>query len=88
MLFLMFAGYQNSIKKSHICEEGGGAHLRISVWHLLINLKNNYLLQKLLEWTNKICKSFNIYNIVFKKNREKDLEISLFYTNVPKILMI
>ena len=66
-----FAGYQNSIKKSHICEEGGGAHLRISVWHLLINLKNNYLLQKLLEWTNKISKSFNIYNVVFKKKIEK-----------------
>ena len=66
-----FAGYQNSIKKSHICEEGGGAHLRISVWHLLINLKNNYLLQKLLEWTNKICKSFNIYNVVFKKIEKK-----------------
>ena len=25
-------------KKSHICE--GGAHLRISFWHLLMNLKN------------------------------------------------
>ena len=83
-----FAGYQNSIKKSHICEEGGGAHLRNSVWHLLINLKNNYLLQKLLEWTNKICKSFNIYNVVFFKKREKDLEMQLFYTCVPEILMI
>ena len=28
----------NSKKKSHICEEGG-AHLRISFWHLLMNLK-------------------------------------------------
>ena len=27
-------------KKSHTCE--GGAHLRISFWHLLMNLKNNY----------------------------------------------
>ena len=26
-------------KKSHTCEEGG-AHLRISFWHLLMNLKN------------------------------------------------
>ena len=29
-----------SLKKSHTCEEGG-AHLRISFWHLLMNLKNN-----------------------------------------------
>ena len=27
--------------KSHTCEEGR-AHLRIFVWHLLMNLKNNY----------------------------------------------
>ena len=26
-------------KKSHICEKGG-AHLRISFWYLLMNLKN------------------------------------------------
>ena len=26
-------------EKSHTCEEGG-AHLRISFWHLLMNLKN------------------------------------------------
>ena len=25
-------------KKSHTCEKGG-AHLRISVWHLLMNLR-------------------------------------------------
>ena len=31
-------------KKLHSCEEGG-SQLRISVWHLLINLKNNYLLK-------------------------------------------
>ena len=30
-----------NIKKSHTCEEGW-AHLRISVWHLLMNLKKNY----------------------------------------------
>ena len=34
------------------CE--GGAHLRTSFWHLLKNSKNNYLLQKLLKWANKI----------------------------------
>ena len=31
-----------------MCEEGG-AHLRISVWHLLMNLKNDYLLKKTVE---------------------------------------
>ena len=35
------------LEKSHICE--GGADLRISVWHLLMNLKNNYLVKKLLK---------------------------------------
>ena len=39
-------------KKSHICEESG-AHLKISFWHLLMNLKNKYLLKKLLKWANK-----------------------------------
>ena len=74
-------------QKSHTCEEGG-AHLRISVWHLLMNLKNNYL-KKLLKWANKKCKDFNIYNAVFfRKNKEKHLETPLFYTCVPKILMI
>ena len=31
-------------KKSHTSEKGG-AHLRISFLHLLINLKNNHLLK-------------------------------------------
>ena len=66
----------------------GGAHLRISVWHLLMNLKNNYLFKKLLKWINKKCKNFNIYIVAFfLKNNEKHLEISLFYNCVPKILM-
>ena len=43
---------EKEIKKSHPCEEGG-AHLTTSVWHLLMNLKNNYLLKKLLKWANK-----------------------------------
>ena len=57
---------------SHICEEGG-SHLRISLWHLMMTLKNNYLLKKLLKWANKQCKNFNIYNVVFfyKKNERK-----------------
>ena len=54
----------NSNQKSDTCEEGG-AHLKISVWHLLMNLKNNYLLKKLLKCANKKCKNFNIYNVVF-----------------------
>ena len=35
----------HTVKKSHMCEE----HLRISVWHLLMNLKNNYLLKRTVE---------------------------------------
>ena len=46
--------------KNHTREEGR-AHPRISVWHSLMNLKNNYLLKKLLKWANKKCKYFNIY---------------------------
>ena len=76
--------------KSHTCEEGG-AHPRISVWHLLMKLKNNYLLKKLLKWANKKCKCFNIYKSkkkkINKKNKKKHLEISLFYTCVPKIFI-
>ena len=33
----------NNIQKSHTCEEGR-ENLRISCWHLLMNLKNNHLL--------------------------------------------
>ena len=50
-------------RKSHTCEEGG-AHLRTSVGHLLMNLKN-YLFKKLLKLANKKCKNFNIYKVVF-----------------------
>ena len=75
-------------EKSHTYEEGG-ANPRISVWHLLINLKNNYLFKKLLKWANKKCKYFNIYKN-FKKiiKLKKHLEISLFYTCVPTMFMI
>ena len=55
---------KDDCQKSQTCEEGE-AHLRISVWHLLTKLKNNYLLKKLLKWANKKCKNFNIYNVVF-----------------------
>ena len=36
-----------------------------------MNLKNNYLLKKLLKWANKKCKNFNISNVVFLKKNEK-----------------
>ena len=46
------------------------------------------LLKKLLKWASKKCKNFNIYNIIFFKNiKQKHLEISLFYTCLPKILI-
>ena len=37
--------------------EKGGEHLKISVWYLLMNLKNNYLFKKLLKWANKKCRN-------------------------------
>ena len=67
-----------TMKKSHSCEEGG-AHLRISAWHLFMNLKNNYLLKKLLKW--KKCNIYNIQNVVFFTNIKKNVVISLFYTS-------
>ena len=74
---------QEEYQKSHICKEGG-TQLRVSVRHLLMNLKTtiNYSLKKLLKWANKKCKTFNIYNSNLKKG--KHLGISLFYTWVPK----
>ena len=46
---------------------------------LIDNLKNNYLLKKLLKWANEKCKNFNIYNVVFeKKNKEKYLRYHYF----------
>ena len=47
------------IKKFHTCDEGG-AHLRISFWHLLMNLKKKKLLKKLLKWANKKQNNFNV----------------------------
>ena len=54
-----------TFKKSHTCEEGG-ANFRVTVWHLLMNLKDNYLFKKLLL---KVL-NFNIYHVVFKKNNK------------------
>ena len=81
---------RGKLKKKYTCEEGGGTRSRISVWHLLMNLKNKYLFKKLLKWANKNCKCFNIYKNVknINENKEKHLGISLFYTCVPTIFML
>ena len=53
-----------------------------------MSLKTKYLLKKLLK---RASKEQIIYNTAFKKNnnnKEKHLEVSLFYTCVPKISII
>ena len=60
-----------------MCEECG-AHLRISVWHLLMNWKNNYLLMKLLKWANKKCKNFNVA-FFLKKQRKTPGDINILH---------
>ena len=59
------------LKKSHTCKQGG-AHLRISFWHLFMNFEK---LEKSEFWENE------------KKKKKKMLEIS-FYTCVPKTTII
>ena len=39
--------------------------------HLLMNLKNKYLLEKLLKWANKKQNNFNVYNSALKKGKEE-----------------
>ena len=59
-------------------------HTSELVWSLLINLKNSYLLKKLLKWANKNVRiligsffgSFFAVVLFFKKNKENHLEIS------------
>ena len=42
-----------------------------------------------MKWASKKCKNFNISNVAFfYQNKEKHLEVSLYYTYVPNILMI
>ena len=77
------AQHETVQKKSHTCEEGE-VQLRIFVWHLLANLKNNYLLKKLLKWTNRKYKNFIFFLMFYLK--KKHLEILLFYTCAPKNL--
>ena len=74
-----------NIVKNHTHVKKVGHTSEFVFWHLLMKLKNNYLLKKkLFKWVNR--KQNNIYNVALKKkNREKHLEISLFYTWVPKI---
>ena len=54
-------------KKWHLCEEGQ-AHLRISVWHLLMNLKNNCLLKELWSGRIKNVRILIFITYFFKKN--------------------
>ena len=42
-----------------------------SVWHLLMNVKNNYLFTKPLKWANKKYKKFENKNDIFKKKYGK-----------------
>ena len=49
--------------KSQTCGEGG-AHLRNSFWHLLMNLKNK-LFQKTIEVGQYKQNNFDIYNVAF-----------------------
>ena len=50
---------QEMRRKNHTCEERG-PHFKTSVWHLLMNLKNNYLLKTVLKQVNKKWKNFRI----------------------------
>ena len=56
-------------KKSHKCEEGG-AHLRVFVWHLLMNLKNNYLLKNCWSEPLKNIRIFIFTMLYLKKKIE------------------
>ena len=73
-------------QKSHTCEEGG-THLRISFWHLLMNLKNKQLLKKMLKWANKKQNNFNIYNVKLKKKKnERKNTCRYHYQNLDNII--
>ena len=83
--FCNYLKVTNLVKRSHTCEEGG-AHLRISFWNLLMNLKNK-LLKKLLKCHNKKQNNFNItmLHLFFQKKRKERKEpVDI----IIKILMI
>ena len=62
-----------NLKKAHICKEGG-AHLRITVWHSFMDLKNNYLLKKLLKgW-------ILIFTMLYLKKRKKNTWRYYYFT--------
>ena len=67
-------------KKSHTYEEGG-AHFRISFWHLLMNLKKNYLLKNC--WNepikNKIILLFTMMHFLLKKERKTPVDIIILH---------
>ena len=54
-----------------------------------MNLKNNYLLRNLLKWAKKKVSILIFIKIKKhnKKNKEKHLEISLFCTCIPTIIL-
>ena len=57
------------LEKSYTCEEGG-AHLRISFWHLGIDeLEKQIIIKKTVEVGQLKQNSFNIYNITFFKKK-------------------
>ena len=74
-----------SCKKSHTCEEGGGATQNFCLTFADL-LEKQQLLKKMLKKADEKFKNFISSNIVFflKKNKEIYLVISLFYTSVPK----
>ena len=53
-----------------------------NVWHLLMNLKKKKL-YKLLKWTNKKCKNFDIYNVMlhffFFLEKKKEIQFTPVY---------
>ena len=59
-----------SQQKLHTCKEGR-AHPRISVWHLLMNLKNNFLLKKNC-WSGPVK---NTSILIFTKNLKSNKKI-------------
>ena len=67
---LFYVSHHIMKKKSHTCEDGE-AHLRISFRHLLMNLKNKYLLKNGCSGPikNKIILIFTMLHF-FKKSRK------------------
>ena len=55
-----------------------------TVWHLLMNLKNNYLLKKLLKWASKKSKNFNTCKVVFFKKIKKNTWRYHYFTPVSQ----